>query len=119
MQRTSARPTTAVTPAQHLGPAQRAQLRARLEEQRAFRLDQLVELRAADCRSDELAEVVATLREGAESALVEIDAALDRHRTGDYGSCVTCGEAIPVERLEIIPMAASCVRCQRAREHSR
>lgn len=42
----------------------------------------------------------------------EIDAALDRIAAGTYGMCGHCGDAIPAERLEFRPFAASCVHCQ-------
>ena len=44
--------------------------------------------------------------------LKEIDAALDRLATGDYGSCLNCGESINPRRLAAIPWAAHCIRCQ-------
>jgi len=92
------------------------QLRAALEEQRAFRIDQLAELAAADSAADAAtAAVTVALRDGAGYALVEIDAALNRMRTGRYGECLTCRSPIPTERLEILPMAALCAGCQRAR----
>jgi RNA polymerase-binding transcription factor len=44
--------------------------------------------------------------------LKEIDAALDRLATGDYGICLNCGESINPRRLTAIPWAAHCIRCQ-------
>ncbi len=44
--------------------------------------------------------------------LRDIDAALDRLATGDYGVCANCGEAINPRRLAAIPWAAYCVPCQ-------
>jgi hypothetical protein len=41
----------------------------------------------------------------------EIDAALARLEAGTYGRCVSCGKAIPMERLEFRPFAAGCVTC--------
>ncbi len=41
----------------------------------------------------------------------EIDLALQRLDGGTYGSCVSCGRPIPVERLEALPWAALCVPC--------
>jgi RNA polymerase-binding transcription factor DksA len=42
--------------------------------------------------------------------LAEIDAALDRlHRSPDrFGVCEHTGEAIPFERLDVIPRARTC-----------
>jgi DnaK suppressor protein len=48
--------------------------------------------------------------------LHQIEAALARIEDGTYGICLECGEAIPPERLEIIPYATTCVRCQTQRK---
>lgn len=86
-------------------------LRAQLEEQRQFRLDQLAELAAVDPRhTDEVTEVLAA---GARSALVEILAALYRMDSGTYGACTDCGEVLALDRLEVLPQAGQCVPCRR------
>jgi DnaK suppressor protein len=57
-------------------------------------------------------DVVAVTRAGTLLGRVdEIDAALERIAAGTYGSCVHCGDAIPVERLQLRPYAVSCVAC--------
>lgn len=48
--------------------------------------------------------------------LRDIDGALARIEAGTYGTCIDCGEAIPVERLKVLPTALSCVKCQQAYE---
>lgn len=91
-----------------------------LREQRRFRLEQLHELDSAESDADPaLLEVVEALRHAATSALTEVDAALARIATGSYGRCVQCDQQILLERLEIVPMAALCMRCQRAAEQPR
>ncbi len=40
-----------------------------------------------------------------------VEAALVRLDEGTYGICECCHEAIPPERLEYIPWAATCVGC--------
>jgi DnaK suppressor protein len=35
--------------------------------------------------------------------LRKVDHALDRVESGTYGTCESCGEAIPVARLEVLP----------------
>ena len=45
----------------------------------------------------------------ARDAVDEIDAALDRIRTGTYGICTTSGQPIPKARLKAIPWAAERV----------
>jgi DnaK suppressor protein len=39
--------------------------------------------------------------------------ALDRVAKGDYGLCESCGSAIPVTRLEVLPYTTLCVDCAR------
>jgi RNA polymerase-binding protein DksA len=58
----------------------------------------------------ELARIAA---ERAREAIEDIEAALVRLDAGDYGSCESCGRAIPFERLEAIPQARHCVACPR------
>jgi len=105
-------------------PVRIAELRLALNEQCRFRIEQLTELAArAENQStnagDPRDEVADALQAGAMSALAEIAAALVRMDVGRYGRCETCGVAIPLERLEILPMAALCMRCQRLQEARR
>jgi RNA polymerase-binding transcription factor DksA len=58
----------------------------------------------------ERSQVGALVRQ-AEAHLAEIEAALARLDEGTYGACVVCGLAIPAERLEVRPTAATCVGC--------
>ena len=44
--------------------------------------------------------------------LESIDAALHRIADGAYGKCIHCGEAILEKRLEAVPWARHCLRCQ-------
>lgn len=46
--------------------------------------------------------------------LREVRAALARIEEGSYGECLGCGEPIPTKRLDAVPWAAYCVRCQEA-----
>lgn len=48
--------------------------------------------------------------------LVEIDAALERIGTGDFGECFECGEYIHPGRLEANPVATLCIQCAEALE---
>jgi DnaK suppressor protein len=43
--------------------------------------------------------------------LLRIEASLKRIEAGDYGYCVTCGEQIPLRRLELDPTLPTCVHC--------
>ncbi len=44
--------------------------------------------------------------------LREIEDAQERLRDGSYGTCMDCGLEISPKRLEAIPWARYCVRCQ-------
>lgn len=44
-------------------------------------------------------------------ALAQIDAALARLDSGDFGYCISCDEPIALKRLELDPKAATCVAC--------
>ena len=52
----------------------------------------------------------------ARAALADIDAALFRLAIGRFGVCQRCGRAIPADRLQAIPMASLCLRCQLSKE---
>ena len=41
----------------------------------------------------------------------QINSALHRMETGDYGICIKCGAEISEGRLEIVPYAALCIKC--------
>jgi DnaK suppressor protein len=101
-------------------------LRAKLEEQRQFRIEQLAELSGRDdqqagpnlrLRTPGLdgprSEVNEALVLAALQALADIDAALCRMRTGRYGACQHCGVAIALPRLRTVPQAALCFECHR------
>lgn len=45
-------------------------------------------------------------------ALLLVNEALDRISAGDYGTCQRCEEPISPRRLEVLPWAKYCVRCQ-------
>jgi RNA polymerase-binding transcription factor DksA len=56
-------------------------------------------------------ERIEGLRLAAERDLAEIDEALARWSSGDYGRCEGCGGSIPTERLRVRPAARRCVPC--------
>ena len=55
----------------------------------------------------------------ARQTVEDIERALDRMPTGTYGLCVTCGDRIPVARLEVLPWAVQCVKCKARGERRR
>ncbi len=50
--------------------------------------------------------------------LSDIREALARLDKGEYGVCEDCDEAISPRRLQAIPWARMCVKCQEARDRS-
>lgn len=102
-------------------PARLRKLRAELQLQRRFRVGQLQDLTAAVAEppsSDDEAErqVACALAVAAESALSDINDALQRFLDGSYGRCEHCAARIPFERLEALPMARFCMPCQYRKE---
>lgn len=74
----------------------------------------------ADMGSDEAMRDAAFSRgEAGGRAVEEIDEALERIKSGEYGRCESCGAEIPDARLEVIPEARLCIRCQEELEKSR
>jgi RNA polymerase-binding transcription factor DksA len=59
-------------------------------------------------REDE--EVLEDLGQSAQAELRMIEAALQRMDAGEYGHCVTCGERIAEERLDLLPATPFCAR---------
>ncbi|MDP3983851.1 MAG: TraR/DksA C4-type zinc finger protein [Acidimicrobiia bacterium] len=45
--------------------------------------------------------------------LRKVERALARIEDGTYGTCESCGQAIPMARLEVLPYATECVTCAR------
>jgi DnaK suppressor protein len=57
-------------------------------------------------------EKVASLITRETQIVKELDAALERIRDATYGECDTCGGDIPPARLQALPFATLCVKCQ-------
>ena len=99
-------------------------IRAELDQQRRLRIDQLKELTADAAEAVTAADgprlqITHILVATAESALDEIDAALQRLEDGSYGICERCVEPIRWERLETLPMSRLCTTCQHVAESGR
>ncbi|MGW5864192.1 TraR/DksA family transcriptional regulator [Streptomyces sp. NPDC055239] len=101
-----------------------AALRENLHEQFLFRREQLQQLSAsamtrADTRLDRHSaartEVRVKLAASARMVLADVEAALGRMDSGDYGACHLCRRPIARERLMIVPQACFCARCQQVR----
>lgn len=42
-----------------------------------------------------------------------VQAALKRVEKGEFGKCVECGQPVEKKRLEAVPWARHCIRCQK------
>jgi DnaK suppressor protein len=56
-------------------------------------------------------EVLVKIGDVTTQDIAEIRLALSRIESGQYGQCVTCGKAIPTERLAALPYATQCMDC--------
>lgn len=56
-------------------------------------------------------DVLNALNQDAKHVVSQINSALHRIETGDYGICTECGAEISEGRLEIVPYAALCIKC--------
>jgi RNA polymerase-binding transcription factor DksA len=63
---------------------------------------------ATERESDEVLEGMGL---SGQQEMRQIEAALDRIASGDYGICVTCGERISEERLDVLPYTPFCRSC--------
>ncbi len=61
-------------------------------------------------------EISSQLAEVESRELARIENALERMRQGDYGICEGCGCNIPIARLNALPYATLCIKCQREAE---
>jgi DnaK suppressor protein len=95
-------------------------LRARLENYRKMNTEgNSLMIPATECR-DHIDHVSAGLLNNVQVLLQtqghelveEIEAALSRLKSGQYGECLRCEEDIGLERLEANPAAALCFKCQ-------
>jgi DnaK suppressor protein len=122
---------TVIAEPTELSEPQQAQLRARLVEDHTA-TEQLVARLVADLsaftasRADsaaddehdpegptlafERSQAAAILGQTREH-LAQIDSALVRIDAGAYGRCVTCGNNIPIARLDARPYSTECVIC--------
>ena len=99
----------------HLTADQVERLRRLLVAEYTDRKARAVELQDPPDLESDLAEVLLARNY---EAMDEIEAALKRIEDGAYGICVSCGAPVPFERLEIVPAADRCVRCQDDRDRA-
>jgi DnaK suppressor protein len=109
----------------------RQALVARLDELQAEydqSLSEITELqreRLADSAGDDQAdtgtktferEQEITLANNLLERITQVERAIDRLGSGNYGWCERCGNQIPVERLAAFPSATLCVSCKQLEE---
>ena len=83
----------------------------KVQKERARNKDYMGDL--GDCAtSDMLAEYAHIFGERLRRRLISIEEALEAIEDGDYGSCEECEEPISEKRLQLMPFARFCVRCQ-------
>ena len=68
---------------------------------------------AVDAVQDEISSQLAEVES---RELAYIENALDRMQAGGYGLCEHCNLTIPLARLQALPYATLCIRCQREAE---
>ena len=68
---------------------------------------------AFEAGSDEMASHLAELDS---RELSQIERALHRLKQGTYGLCESCGQKIPIGRLNALPYSTMCIECQREME---
>ncbi len=56
-------------------------------------------------------EVLEALGDAGRHELSQINRALARIETGEYGICDRCGEEIPAARLAVLPYSDRCIAC--------
>lgn len=66
-------------------------------------------------REKEGEEIALSVLGAEEELLTECVAALERIEQGAFGNCEGCGKAISRKRLDAVPYARRCIRCERAR----
>lgn len=118
---------TSNRPASSTGPTaeELAELRLDLEEQRAFRVQQLAQLEQTapalvgsdgERAAPSQLEVHVKLCASARMVLTDVEAALQRMDEGTYAVCGRCRGPVALTRLRVIPQARYCENCHRVRE---
>ena len=57
-------------------------------------------------------QILLSLNDSQRLMLKDIDDALDRIKSGEYGQCIECGDPINIKRLDVRPQAKYCVDCK-------
>ena len=62
------------------------------------------------------AQFALLLSETDQALLRQLEEAMQKIKDGQYGSCISCGGEIPEKRLEAVPWARHCLKCQELEE---
>lgn len=65
-----------------------------------------------DSREQEYHAIIEAQIKELKRRMREVQAALDAIKKDRYGFCMKCGAAIPMARLELVPEALYCVKCE-------
>lgn len=104
--------------------AERADLEGQIESLSIANEDQQTDYGSGhhygdDATELQLREQNIALRNNAADLIGQIEAALERLDSGEYGTCARCGREINPERLEAKPYAILCIECQSLVEQER
>jgi len=62
-------------------------------------------------------QVLDALGNAARTERLKVRQAIARIDRGEYGQCISCGEAIGKKRLQALPFAEKCMRCASQKQH--
>ena len=96
--------------------AQQEELSRRLKVTQATEESEVREGSNSNAQLWEVSEVRDGLDAEASRQLDQVNDALARLDTGDYGVCESCGDPIGEARLEAVPFATLCIGCAEDRE---
>jgi RNA polymerase-binding transcription factor DksA len=88
-----------------LSPTELDELRVELDRRRDVAAHSLAILTTGEV--DDADQAIAVT----EQELTEIDAAIERLASGEYGSCSACGNLVATARLLALPLTRRCIRC--------
>jgi DnaK suppressor protein len=92
--------------------AQKAELTARMNSRIGeVHIDREPDDEAALASNSTTKDMVAATLERERRTVQEIESALKRIKSGEYGLCASCDKPIPDARLKALPCARVCVGC--------
>ncbi|MGH9684655.1 MAG: TraR/DksA family transcriptional regulator [Candidatus Acidiferrales bacterium] len=96
--------------------SKRDELRVRLDEHRTeVFIEREPDDAAAEANRNLAKDLALATLDRERHTLQEIDLALDRIKTGEYGICDVCGDKIPEARIRALPWTRFCLACAEQR----